>query len=110
MNIEDLTIKQARELSAIFCGGKPDKPAPSGRVVLVVDRGWIFAGDISRTPDGYLRLDNAVHVFRWESIGFTRAITEWKDDKVDCRKVEPVEVPEDAVVFRVPVEKGWGIK
>lgn len=23
MNIEDLTIKQTRELSAIFCGGKP---------------------------------------------------------------------------------------
>lgn len=80
------------------------------RVVLVVDRGWIFAGDISTTEDGYLRLDRAVHVFRWESLGFAKMVTDWTSSKVDLRPCEPVEVPADSVIFRVPVEADWGLK
>ena len=81
-----------------------------GRYVIIVDRGWIFAGDVSETADGYIRLDNAVHVFGWSGIGYARAIAEWKTDKVDCRKCDPVEIPKDAVIFRTPVPDGWGIK
>lgn len=39
------------------------------RAVVVVDRGWIFAGDVTRIEDRIV-LTNAVLVFRWESIGF----------------------------------------
>jgi hypothetical protein len=80
------------------------------RAVVVVDRGWIFAGDLSTTEDGYVRIDNAVHVFRWESIGFAGMIREWRSNKVDLRPCDPVEVPPDAIVFRVPVPEGWGLK
>ncbi len=80
------------------------------RAVVVVDRGWIFAGDMSTTADGYIRLERAVHVFRWESIGFAGIITDWRSDKVDIRPVEPVELPADAVIFRVPVAMDWGIR
>lgn len=109
MNIEELTLAQIKEIQSMT---KPSKRRPplSGRAILVVDRGWIFAGDMSRTADGYVRLENAVNVFGWDSIGFARIAHEWKSDKVDLRPCEPVEVPEDAIVFRQPVPPGWGLK
>lgn len=99
------------EMAAELDNLRSVKAAPTGhRAVFVVDRGWIFAGDASDTADGYVRLDNAVHVFRWESIGFARALEEWKSNKVDLRAVAPVEIPKNSIVFRIPVEAGWGVK
>ena len=43
--------------------------ATGTRAVVVVDRGWIFAGDVTR-ENGRIKLTRAIHVFRWESIGF----------------------------------------
>ena len=115
MNIDELTFGQIKQLQCLLNGSTTNSRqggyAPPGRYVVVVDRGWIFAGDLSQTCDGYYRLENAVHVFKWESIGFSKVITEWNTAKVDLRKVsEPVEVPVDAVVFRIPVPIGWGVK
>jgi hypothetical protein len=112
MDLDQLTLGQIKQLKSLLGETAVTKQAPqAGRYLVVVDRGWIFAGDLSQTSDGYLRLDNAVHVFRWESIGFAKVVTDWKSDKVDIRKVaEPVEVPQDAVVFRIPVPAGWGVK
>ena len=101
-------IEMATELEALRAA---HTPAPKGpRAVYVVDRGWIFAGDASETSDGHIRLDNAVWLFRWESIGFAAAIQDWKSDKVDIRNIDPVEIPKQSVVFRIPVESGWGKK
>jgi len=110
MDIEKLTIGEARELSRMFGGASPVKTLERKRVVLIVDRGWIFAGDQCPTSDGYIRLDSAVHVFRWESIGFAAMLKDWKSSKVDLRAIDSVEVPTDAVIFRVPVADDWGKK
>ncbi len=112
MDIGSLTINQAREIAALVGGVQSTtKAPPSGRAVVVVDRGWIFAGDLSLTPDGYVKISNAVHVFGWSEIGFARVLTEWQSKKVDIRPLsEPVEVPSDAIVFRVPVPTDWGKK
>ena len=119
MDIDKLTIGEARnaiakgkELETLMGGGQPATqkrgPIEEKRVVLVVDRGWIFAGDQSLTSDGYVKLTNAVHVFGWSGVGFAKMVAEWKSDKVDLRPCADVEVPPEAVVFRVPVEAGWG--
>lgn len=113
MNIDDMTIAQLKEVTRLAGGlecKKPKPPLETKRVVLVVDRGWIFAGDQSLTPDGYIRLSNAVHVFRWENMGFAKMLEDWKNTKVDLRKVSDVEVPRDSVIFRAPVEASWGLK
>ena len=112
MNIDDLTVGQLREIKAMACApkAKTKKAAPKGRAIIVADRGWIFAGDMSITDDGYLRLDNAIHVFKWTSIGFAKMIQEWRSSNVDLRPVDPVELPLDAVLFRIPVADGWGLK
>lgn len=88
----------------------PQSTAPTGiRAVVVVDRGWIFAGDVTR-KDGRIMLTRAVHVFRWESIGFDGMIANPKSDKVTLRPLpNGVDVPAGAEVFCVPVADNWGL-
>lgn len=76
------------------------------RAIIVVDRGWIFAGDVTR-EDGRIKLTNALHVFKWESVGFAGMIENTK--KADLRKIADVDIPTDAEIFCVPVPDGWGM-
>lgn len=83
---------------------------PSTRAVIVVDRGWIFAGDVTR-KNGRILLDRAVHVFGWKSIGFTRMLAEWNTPNVDLRPCPTqVDIPESAEIYCCPVDAAWGIK
>ena len=79
------------------------------RAVVVVDRGWIFAGDVTR-ENGRIRLDRAVWVFRWESIGFDGMIANPKSSQVTIRSMpNAVDIPEGAEIFMVPVDDSWGL-
>ncbi len=84
--------------------------APNGnRAVLVVDRGWIFAGDVAE-KDGRIRLSRVVWVFRWESIGFEGVIANPKSDKVVLKSMDQeIDLPADTELFRVPVADDWGL-
>ena len=83
---------------------------PTGtRAVVVVDRGWIFAGNVTR-ENGRIRLDRAVWVFRWESIGFDGMIANPKSSQVSIRSMpNGVDLPEGAEIFCVPVDDSWGL-
>jgi len=82
---------------------------PSGnRCVVVVDRGWVFAGDVER-KDGRIKISNALWVFRWESIGFDGMVRDPKSSKVTIKPLgHCVDMPADAEVFCVPVSDTWG--
>lgn len=82
---------------------------PTGnRAVVVVDRGWIFAGDVTR-ENGRITLTNAIHVFRWESIGFDGMIANPSSSKVTLKSLSnPVEIPEGSEIFLIPVSDDWG--
>ena len=82
---------------------------PKGpRVVLVVDRGWIFAGDLTE-ENGRLYLDDAVWVFRWEAVGFAAVVADPRKAKADLRPLSTrVDVPAASEVFRLPVPANWG--
>ena len=85
---------------------------PAGsREVVVIDRGWIFAGDVERSPEsGDLTIYNAIHVFRWESIGYTGVLENPTSDKVVLKTCKyPVKVPAGSVIFTNPVDDNWGI-
>jgi hypothetical protein len=82
-------------------------PKPTGnRAIIVVDRGWIFAGDVTR-ENGRIKLSRAVHVFKWVDVGFAGMIEHTK--KADLRKIADVDIPEDAEIFCVPVSETWGL-
>lgn len=115
MNLDEMTVGQLKEVAKLAKGlggpcAEPKAALEKKRVVVVVDRGWIFAGDQSTTSDGYVKLTNAVHVFRWESMGFAAMVQQGKGPKVDLRPVADVEIPKDSIIFRVPVPKEWGLK
>ncbi len=80
---------------------------PNGnRAVIVVDRGWIFAGDITR-ENGRIKISRAVWVFRWEGCGFTKVIED--PSNADIRPMADVDMPEGAEIFCVPVNDQWGL-
>lgn len=85
------------------------KAAPTGtRAVVVVDRGWIFAGDVTE-ENGRIKLSRALHVFRWESIGFNGMIDSPKSSKVTLKPIADVDIPACSEVFRIPVTDDWGL-
>ena len=86
----------------------PTNQVSGTRAVVVVDRGWIFVGDVTR-ENGRIRLDRALHVFRWESIGFDGMISQPKSSKVVLKPVPSVDIPEGAEIFCVPVADDWGL-
>jgi hypothetical protein len=83
---------------------------PTGnRAVVVVDRGWIFAGDVAR-ENGRIRLSRAVWVFRWESVGFDGVIANPQSSKVTIKPMpNGVDLPAGAEIFCVPVSDDWGL-
>lgn len=84
----------------------PVTRAAGKRAVVVVDRGWIFAGDVTR-EGGRIRLSRAVHVFRWQAIGFAKMV---ETENADLRPIFDVDMPEDAEIFCIPVHDSWGRK
>ena len=79
------------------------------RAVVVVDRGWIFAGNVTR-ENGRIRLDRAVWVFRWGSIGFDGMVADPASENVTIRPMpNGVDLPEGAEIFCVPVDDSWGL-
>ena len=86
----------------------PVNKSNGNRAVVVVDRGWIFAGDVTRA-NGRIRLSKALHVFKWESVGFAGMIENPKKAKADLRPVADIDLPDGAEIFCVPVADGWGL-
>jgi len=79
------------------------------RAVVVVDRGWIFAGDVTE-ENGRIYLDRAVWVFGWQSVGLNGALANPKSGKVDIRPLTTrVDIPAGAEIFRLPVANDWGL-
>lgn len=87
----------------------PVKKQTGTRAVVVVDRGWIFAGDVTR-ENGRIKLSNALHVFKWESIGFDGMIADPKSNKVTLKPITDVDIPEASEIFTVPVPEDWGLQ
>lgn len=89
--------------------GATSPPASGNRAVVVVDRGWIFAGDVTE-EDGRVMLTRAVWVFNWSSIGFDGVLKDPKNENVNLRKLDhAVDIPADSEIFRVLVDDNWGL-
>lgn len=88
----------------------PQEARPAGnRAVVVVDQGWIWAGDVEQ-KDGYIILTRAVWVFRWEGIGFDGVIADPKSKSATLKRMaNPVQIPDGSEIFRVPVSSDWGL-
>lgn len=104
MNIqaETVTINGVEYVRADQVTQKP----VGNRAVVVVDRGWIFAGDVTR-ENGRIKLSRALHVFKWDGIGFAKMV---ETAKADLRPIANVDLPDGAEIFCIPVPEQWGLK
>ena len=105
-NIEasEVTVNGVKYIRADSVAAKPGK-----RAVVVLDRGWIVAGDVEDV-DGRIKVTRAVHVRSWSSIGFDGMIADPKSKDVVLRPLpNGVDAPKDAELFRVPVADDWGL-
>jgi hypothetical protein len=86
---------------------------PTGnRAVIVVDRGWIFAGDVDKDGGraGYICLSRAVLVQSWSELGFDGMIANPKDKRVKIKPIKyQVRIPNDSEILSVPVPADWGL-
>ena len=77
----------------------------SNREIVVVDGGWIFAGDVIR-ENGRILLTRALQVFPFQGIGLAKMVA---TANADLRPIADVEIPESSEVFCVPVPDDWGL-
>lgn len=84
----------------------------TNRAVIVIDRGWIYAGDVEDRVDDLgvhrIYLTNAVWIFKWSSCGFAAVIED--PSKADIRPTADLSLPLASEIFRIPVPAGWGLK
>lgn len=84
---------------------------PGKRAVFVIDRGWMVAGDIVDESNGRIKLARALHIFKFESVGFGGMIEKPLSSKVDLRPLpNGFDIPKESEIFRVSVDDNWGIK
>lgn len=86
-----------------------EKPLPGKRAVLVLDRGWIVAGDCE-DKGGRIKVTRALHVRGWSSVGFDGMIANPKGGNVTLKPLpNGFDVPAECELFRVPVNDTWGL-
>lgn len=109
MNIEDLTIKEAKQLAQIFSGASCSNATASynGEMVMVtLHRGWIFVGELHSEGD-YCILKNAVNCRSQNTRqGWGYVAKEGKSKcKTDDYSQEPIKFHCNQVLFTQPVER-----
>jgi hypothetical protein len=109
MQIEDLTIKQVRELQELLAG-RPAIVEPErylGKQIVVLDRGFVYVGDVTIKGD-FVTVKNAKNIRRW---GTTKGLGELLEGPLSSTVVDPVEgallIPARAVIHFIAVKKGW---
>jgi len=109
MTKEDITrmaVKKGTAMNTINVNGVEYRSVTTGsRAVVVVDRGWIFAGDVTR-ENGRILLTRCLHVFKWEGIGFAKMV---ETAQADLRPIADVDIPAGSEIFCVPVADDWGL-
>ena len=114
INLDDLTIGQARQLAAQFGNVAPAVPQ-SGRVdhgwnIVVLDRGFVYVGLVS-IDDRWLYIEHAANIRRW---GTTRGLGELASGPRPETKLDPagnVQAPLTALIHLIEVEaRKWETK
>jgi hypothetical protein len=75
--------------------------------IVVLDRGWIFAGDLSQDDAGIYTLTNAVNIRKWSQGGFGALSKSAKEAGATLDGCAPIRFHRSALIFAVPISGGW---
>lgn len=85
------------------------QPIKGKRAVIIVDRGWIVAGDVTE-ENGRIKLTRAVHVLNWTGgQGFAGMIANPKKHVTINPLPTGWDMPADAEIMRTWVDDSWGL-
>jgi hypothetical protein len=76
MNIEDLTIRQAKQLAAIFGNSatKPVHPMIGRRCLIRTYSAGVHIGDVVFVNEMEVKLENALRLWKWEGGGLSLSV------------------------------------
>lgn len=107
MNINELTIGQAKELAALFGGAKTESSSPienGARYIVTLQRGWIVVGNVTKSGD-YLSISNAAVIERWGTTeGLGQLAISGPTDETRLRKTSDLLTHELTVVHLMRVQ------
>lgn len=89
INVDSLTVGELKEITQLACATKPKKKkqANHGWQIAVLQRGWVFIGNITQNGDDYSLADGAC-IRRW---GTTKGLGQIaKDGPTSNTELEPV--------------------
>lgn len=88
MNLDELTLGQLKEIKSAV-GGKrsPKLPCDHGLQIVVLQRGWVFVGEVKQNGDDYF-IENGACVRRWGTSKGLGQIA--KDGPTANTELEPV--------------------
>ncbi|MCP4539849.1 MAG: hypothetical protein GY832_22140 [Chloroflexi bacterium] len=98
----DKELKQAFEVIE----KRTAKCTEGDRHIVVLDRGWIFVGNLSLTEDVYT-LTNAVNIRKWEKGGFGALSKSREAAGATLDSCEPIRFAKGAPLFVVPIQEDW---
>ena len=83
------------------------KPISGNRNLVVLDRGWIFAGSLTEpTPAKYL-LVNVVNIRKWQKGGFGQLSKGAASAGATLDDAADLQFTASALLFSVPITDGW---
>lgn len=81
--------------------------AQGDRHIIVLDRGWIFAGDMSQDEKGVYTVLNCKNVRKWSKGGFGGLTKSAKKSEAVLDDCEPVRFYSKSMIFCVPIGDDW---
>ena len=107
MQIDDMTIGQAREIAAMF-GAVSAVPVPTvkhGIQIVVLDRGFIYVGSVT-TDEEWVHIENASNIRVW---GTTTGLGELVSGPTKATKLDKtgnIKASRKALIALIAVEEG----
>ena len=77
------------------------------RWIVVLDRGWIFVGNLSEEDNGDYVLTHCSNVRRWNKGGFGLLTKSAKEAEATLDKCNPIKFNVSRMIFRSPIKDGW---
>jgi len=106
MNTREDLLRQAEDLKAIANGMA--STVTGNRHIVVLDRGWIFVGDLTEGDGGVCTLSRCKNIHRWTGGGFGGLTLSPKS--VSAVMVDSGDVTFKQCIFMVPVPEDWDDK
>jgi hypothetical protein len=81
--------------------------AEGDRHIVVLDRGWIFAGNLSCDEHNVYTLSSAVNVRKWNKGGFGALTSSVSAAEATLDKCSSIRFHQSAMIFVVPIGDDW---